>query len=394
MAKKRERRKSRRVRPERIPSVPDCKNFTGYRPCIPYTNCLERCQDPKPRGVRILVINLEAMGNVLVATTLLEPLKRRYPESTISWITLGNAAPLLMHNPFLDAVFVWGMESWMRLQAMKFDVVINLDKSVHAGAFIASLTSKKKLGYGIDENGVIVPLNREAVYNYRLGLDDQLKFRVNTRSTSQLLTEAVGLRYQRDGYLLQLSPEEQQFCARYIIEKNITAPVVVGFNTGCSLLYPNKKMTIEQHVILIEALSKRDEVRLLLLGGPEDTERNAEIARRVGAKVIPTPTTEGLRRGLCYINLCDVVISGDSFGMHVAIALKKHVIAWFGVSCPQEIDLFDRGVKFIPQGLSCSPCWKKECPYNLECVQMIDLDGMIREVDSFILRRVEKGPVR
>jgi heptosyltransferase-2 len=122
-------------------------------------------------------------------------------------------------------------------------------------------------------------------------------------------------------------------------------------------------------------------VRVVLVGGPEDTLRNAEIARQAGAKAHNTPTTEGVRRGLCYVNLCDVVITGDSFGMHAAIGLKKHVIVWFGVSCPEEIDLFDRGIKLIPEGLECSPCWKQTCPYNLECIRMIDLDRISAEVE-------------
>jgi heptosyltransferase II len=66
--------------------------------------------------------------------------------------------------------------------------------------------------------------------------------------------------------------------------------------------------------------------------------------------------------------------------MHAAIGLKKKVIVWFGVSCPQEIDLFDRGIKLIPEGLHCSPCWKRQCPYGLECIQMIDLDRIVEEV--------------
>ncbi len=265
--------------------------------------------------------------------------------------------------------------------ASEIDVVINVDKSRHAGAFIASLNAAKKLGYGINDRGVIVPLNPEAEYNYRLGLDDHLKFRVNTKPNPQLLAEAVGLTYRRDEYVLALTREEENYCDRYRQENGLLdARLVVGFNTGCSLLYPNKKLTIEQHVIVLRRLAKEPGVRLVLLGGPEDTERNAEIARQLGPVVLNTPTTEGVRRGICYENVCDVVVSGDSFGMHVAIGLRKFVIAWFGVSCPQEIDLFDRGVKLIPEGLACSPCWKHECPYNLECVQMVDLDRIVDEV--------------
>jgi heptosyltransferase-2 len=151
-------------------------------------------------------------------------------------------------------------------------------------------------------------------------------------------------------------------------------------------------MTIEQHVELIKRLSKYDDIKLVLLGGPEDTERNEEIFKRsiqidgVAGKLINTPTTEGIRRGICYENICDVVITGDSYGMHLAIALKKFTIAWFGLSSWTEIDLYDRGVKLIPEGLECAPCWKKVCPYNLECIQMIDLD----RIEKIVLEYKEK----
>ena len=93
--------------------IPDCEHFSGYKPCYPGTTCLEECADPKPTGKQILIINLEAMGNVLVTTTLLPALKRKYPVSTIRWITLANAAPLLAYNPLVNKVYVWGPESWL-----------------------------------------------------------------------------------------------------------------------------------------------------------------------------------------------------------------------------------------------------------------------------------------
>jgi len=368
--------------------IPDCTNFNGYKPCFPGTNCLEECVDPHPRGKRILIVNLEAMGNVLVTTTLLPAIKRKYPRSTVSWVTLNNAYRLLDNNPLIDAVYRWDPEGMLRLQAMEFDIVMNIDKSSHTGAFLRTLRAKKKVGYGITGDGVIIPLNREAEYNYRLGLDDNLKFRVNQQPNTRLLCEAMGLPYKRDEYVLELSREEQLYAEGYKREAGLDgAGLVVGLNTGCSLLYPNKKMTIDQHVVLAKELSKLAGVRIVLLGGPEDTERNAEIVRQCGDLVVSTPTTEGVRRGICYEQVCDVVVSGDSFGMHVAIGLKKYVIVWFGVSCPPEIDLFDRGVKLIPEGLECSPCWKKACPYNLECIQMIDLERIVTEVDAYRRRR-------
>ena len=138
-------------------------------------------------------------------------------------------------------------------------------------------------------------------------------------------------------------------------------------------------MTIDQHVYLIKKLLESANVKVILLGGPEDTNRNEEIYSHFKDKIINTPTNLGVRKGACFEQLADVIITGDSFGMHLAIALKKYVIAWFGVSCWTEIDLYERGVKLFQDNLFCSPCWKKVCPYNLECIQMIDLDRIVIE---------------
>jgi ADP-heptose:LPS heptosyltransferase len=369
-------------------TIPSCKHFTGYKPCFPGINCLDGCHRDDPIGTKILIVNLDAMGNVLVTTSLLPAIKRKYPESTVTWITLKNAAPLLQENPLIDRVFLWEPESWLILQEMMFDVILNVDKSRRSCAFTMKLRASEKLGFGLDANGVIVPLNRGAEENYRLGLDDHLKFRVNQKTVPQIQCEQFNLDFRRDPYLLVLNKQELEYCRAYRREHELdAASLVVGFNTGCSELYPNKKMTVDQHVTLIERLSVLPGVRVLLLGGPEDTVRNAEIARRAGNSVLNTPTTEGVRRGLCSVNVCDLVVSGDSFGMHAAIGLQKHVIAWFGLSCWTEIDLFDRGVKLIPEGLACAPCWNKVCPYGLECIAGIDLEAIISHVRALVKER-------
>jgi len=383
------KQKQRSKRPPRI-TIPTCKHFTGYKPCFPDTRCYEECVAFEAIGTKILIVNLDAMGNVLLTTSLLPALKREYPESSIYWVTLKNAAPLLENISLLDRVYMWEPESWLVLQQMSFDLVLNVDKSQRSCAFTNSIRSKQKLGFGLNAHGQIVPLNKETEYNYRLGLDDKLKFRLNQKTVQQIQCEQFKLPYKRDEYMLTLSEKELEFCEAYKRQCGLDATgLIIGFNTGCSELYPNKKMTIEQHIILIEKLSQMQDDRLVLVGGPEDTQRNAEITRSVKEKVLNTPTTEGVRRGLCYINVCDVIISGDSFGMHAAIGLKKHVIVWFGVSCWTEIDLYERGKKLILHGLECSPCWKRSCPYNLECIQMIDLNMIVRHVREYASSSIE-----
>ena len=369
----------------KVKIIPDCKRFTGYKPCFPDHNCWEDgCKENIPTGTKILIINLDAMGDVLMTTAQLPGMKRKFPESTIYWITLKNTAPLLYHNQFVDHVFEYNAESISILQQLKFDFVMNVDKSQRSCALLNSVDAKRKLGFGLNDGGKIIPVNEGANYNYKLGMADHFKFKINTRTGQDYLAETFELDNNYSEYIFNFSDEEKSFIQNY---KNVVgikeSDFVVGFNTGCSLLYPNKKMTVAQHTFLIEQLLKKGTYKVALFGGPEDTERNAEIYSNFTGKIINTPTTGGVRKGACYESIADVVITGDSFGMHLAIALKKFVIAWFGVSCWTEIDLYNRGVKLFQENLECSPCWKKKCPYDLECIKMIDPDRIVTEVDQF-----------
>lgn len=364
--------------------IPACKRFSGYKPCFPDHNCWEDgCKDYIPVGKKILIINLDAMGDVLMTTAQLPSIKRKYPESTIYWITLKNAAPLLLNNPLIDHVYNFDASSLLILQQMKFDYVMNVDKSQQSCALLNSINAQQKRGFGLNENGKIIPVNEGANYNYKLGMDDHFKFKINQRTGQDYLAETFELDFKRDEYILELTQDEKDFIEKYKKKVGIRKKdKVIGFNTGCSELYPNKKMTVEQHIYLIRKLLKK-KYKIILLGGPEDTTRNKEIYSHFNGKIINSPTTEGLRRGICYESIPDIIVTGDSLGMHIAIGLKKYVIVWFGVSCWTEIDLYERGVKLFQEDLFCSPCWKKQCPYNLECIKMIDLDRIILEIDNY-----------
>ncbi len=365
--------------------VPDCKVFTGYKPCVPHKLC-EGCQDRQPMGTRILIVNLDALGTVLATTAQLPALKRAYPHSHITWITRKASLSLFENNHLVDHLVEWNDENRMVIAQQKFELSLNADKSRAAAAFMNMVNAGAKRGFGLNENGAIISLNAGAEYSYRMGVDDVFKFRGNTRTGNDILAEAWEIRYHRDEYVLSLSPAELKECMRWKTELGLDdTPLVVGFNTGCSEIFPLKKLEVEVQAEAIRQIAEEmPEVRIILLGGREDTERNQKIAELTGGIAIQTPTTLGLRTGIILENLADVVISGDSLGMHIAIGLRKYVIAWFGLSCAAEIDLYDRGVKII-RDLSCAPCWKKVCdmPYGPICMTEFKPEWLVAAVREY-----------
>ena len=365
----------------------DCRLFTGYKPCQ-YKRACEDCQHYDPVNKRIVIVSLEALGAVLRSTCLLPAIKREHPGSHITWVTLKSALPLLDNNPMIDRVILVEAKTLPVLQHLEFDVLYAVDKSAEAGALAEIIKAEKKFGFGLDVSGVIRPLSKEASYQYQVGLDDQLKFYDNQKPETQQITETMGLAWQKDPYVLEFTDAEKKIIAAQHQELtfNGKAKGVIGYNTGCSLLFPYKKFTVERSVALIAAWRKAfPDYTIALLGGPEDTERQELMKQEFSNDpwVVNTPTTGGLRSGMRWMAGADIVLSGCSLGLHIAIALKKPVIAWFGVSCIQEIDVYDRGVK-IQSKVSCSPCWKKSCDNEPKCFDMVPLDEILEATSKLL----------
>ena len=59
--------------------------------------------------------------------------------------------------------------------------------------------------------------------------------------------------------------------------------------------------------------------------------------------------------------------------MHIGIGLKKHVLAMFGPTCHQEIDLYGRGDKVIST-IGCAPCYKNKCDLKDNCMTAISVN--------------------
>lgn len=358
-----------------------CRHFSGYKPCGKNEEC-ERasCRHYESIGPRVLIVHLEALGAVLRSTSLLKAVRRRFAHAHVTWVTKAPAQALLQNLNDVDRVLTTSAEDLLKLSALTFDVALVIDKSLAATGVVEAAKSVREVrGFRADPvAGAIVPANPEALELWRLGLSDQQKFFENQKTEQQLVHEALALGpYRRDPYEVRLAPAEMELA---MARRRQWAPgggPIVGINTGCSPTLPAKKLSIEGHRRLILRWLKDPRFRdttLVLLGGPEDSERNEAIARDL--PVIVSPTRAGLRDGLASVEACDVVFSGDSLGLHMAIGLGKWVVAWFGPSCPQEIDLYDRGVKILTQA-PCSPCWKRVCRQPVMCYDQVDFDQVL-----------------
>lgn len=358
----------------------ECRHFNGYKPCGKSEICDPLCPHLNVPSVRILLVHLEALGAVVRSTALLPAIRRKYPNAHVTWVTKKPAHLLLAENPLVDRVLTTDAEDLLKLSSLEFDIALMVDKGQTSAGILKLTRADLVYGFTIDaRTGAVLPATEAANELWEIGLSDRKKFFENQKTETQLAHEALELGpWQRDDYVLRLNEAERRETARRRAEWAPGGETIVGLNTGCSGVVQYKKLTVERHRELIEALFRTPGVKVVLLGGKEDTERNAQIADGFDG-VISSPTTLGLRDGIVSVAACDIVVSGDSLGMHLAIALKKWTVAWFGPTCAHEIDLYDRGVR-VMSAASCGPCWKRSCSRSPMCYDLVSVDDLMSAV--------------
>ncbi len=355
---------------------PDCRHFPGDRPCDIHkrtgVHC-DTCTEYSPRGQRILVIKFDALGDVLRTTCLLPSLKKKYPQSYIVWLTRSNAVSLFENNPLVDDV--WRAEdptTLSRLDVMEFDLMIHPDASPASAAFAQRATARERLGFGLNPDGSIRCYNAEAEPWLEMGAFDDLK-KANRKTYQQIIHDIARLSYERSEIMVILSEPEKRMTAGFRSRHKLERfPLLVGLNTGAGGRWQFKKWTLDGYRELIRRLISDLKCGVLLYGGPEEVERNHELAA-ISPDVIDTGTNNNVREFFALVDLCDILVTGDTMALHVATALKKQVVCLFGPTSANEIDDYGRIQKIQPD-LDCLVCYKMECDFVPNCMESIRVD--------------------
>jgi len=381
----------------------DCRHYTGYKPCGRGELCAE-CERFEPRGFRILIIKLGAMGDVVRTLCLLPALRARYSPCHITWITAPESLEILRHAPGIDRRLAMRIEDILALELEQFDLLMNFDKDAEALALAARTRAADKRGFAPHPQfGTLSIYNEASLYALRLGLSDELKFRKNTKTVPEIVFEMAELPYRGEEYALEADPRARARAAeRFAAWEQAAAAQeldgaqestqalrgngassaalrVVAIYTGCGDRFPTKQWTVDGFCALIQGLLQKSPaatagaagaasaqdarpIACMIVGGPREREFNAEILRRVGhPRLWDAGCGNSIADFLALLERCDCVVSSDSLGMHFAIALRRPVVALFGPTAHREVGLFGRG-EIIATDLECAPCYLARCP--------------------------------
>jgi ADP-heptose:LPS heptosyltransferase len=326
----------------------------------------------KNETLKILIIQTAFIGDVVLATPLVEKLRRFYRHATLDFLLRQGNEKLLAKHPHLRKIWVWNKkqskyrEMWRilrQIRAERYDVVVNCQRFAASGLLTALSGARQTIGF--DKNPFSIFFERRLPH--RFGTAEQPLHEVS-RNLS-LIEHLSDTSFERPR--LYPSPADcaraAEICgsAQYVC----IAPTSVWFT---------KQYLAHKWVELIRALP--DALHVALLGGPDDASACAAIAA-----IAARPYIHNLAGRLTFLESAALMQGAvmnyvnDSAPMHIASAVNAPVTAVFCSTLPAFgfTPLSDQSrIVQTRENLACRPCGlhgRPACPLgHFRCAEGIE----------------------
>ena len=307
---------------------------------------------------RILVFSFSFIGDAVLSTTVIRPLRAHFPDAHITFLVGPRAVDLFATEPNIDATIVYdnrgkhaGWKGRLRLiktlRLDKFDLVVNLRDSLMARCI------------GAEHWGMVRrESNRHAVTRY---LEVLQRRGVDTTDAHPCL---------------QLTKAEYTDARRFLTAAGITSEqLLIGIHPGGNWEY--KLWDTKNYAQLANALCKKQKASILLFAGPSEQELQTRVSEMIDTPPILVET-KNLRHLAALISACDVYIGNDTGPMHIAAAVGTPVVALFGSTNHIRSGPYGEKHTVLESGidLGCNPCHPGRNPGGCGAGSCAVIDGI------------------
>jgi len=328
---------------------------------------------------RYLIIAPAWVGDMIMAQTLFITLKQRDPDCVIDVVAPKSTAALLNFMPQINEV-------------------INL--SLGHGQF--EFKARRQMGLSLRDKGytqAIVMTNswKSALIPWfanvpkRTGWRGEFRYyllndvRLLDKSKYPLMIEQfIALAYSPKIMLPQPLPKpslsvstEAKLRVMSQFQLDIEKPILAlcpGAEYGPAKQWP------AQYYAEVAKAKHAEGWQVWIFGSPKDKAVAEDIQHLSGNICVNLAGQTNLAEAVDLIACADTVVTNDSGLMHVASALDKNVIAIYGSSSPKFTPPLSHHAKILSLNLSCSPCFKRECPLgHLNCLKQLTPDRVLKE---------------
>ncbi len=286
---------------------------------------------PEPK--RILLIRLEHVGDVLMATPAIRALRKRYPRAVIDVLVRDFTAPILQKNRNVSKVIVWNAPwlsslgsraSWSSVSKMirslrgkNYDIAVDFHGDPRNILFARKI-AKYAVGFGARGFGFL--LNKAVPYGSRHAIDRNLA-----------LVQAVGAKPFGSEMEMPVSASDRRVAAKLVPTGRW---VCIAPGSGRA----EKNWLPERWAAVADELVEHHNMRVVFTGSRRENELVQGILNRMRQqdKALNIAGKTSLSQLAAVLERCLLVLCPDSGTMHIARAVKTPLIGLFAVENPKE----------------------------------------------------------
>ena len=351
--------------------------------------------------MNILLIRLSSMGDVIHVLPALRALRISFPKATIGWVVEDAHAQLLSGLPEIDRLYViskrrshgswkeqWNLAREMRsrLREVHWDVAIDFQglwKSLRVARWSGA---KRLLGYAPN------PEKTHWFYTDKVPLPTMNRHAVDRH------LDLIGLL----GCSVRYASYRGEF------ERDFTLPIQPSHRMKADEILSGLKLPADQPRVLLNFSARKpanqwgpgrfaeladrllqEGLSPVLTGGPDDHDGEKVILDLLG-KPLPSLVGKcGLLDLAAVMARFDVLVTGDTGPMHVAVCAGLPVVAVFGAANPVRTGPYSPTAVVLQEPYQCQPCYRRECKFKQHpapCMVDITAEQVLQEVNRFCLR--------
>jgi heptosyltransferase-2 len=295
-------------------------------------------------STRVLVVRYSALGDVVLATTILAPLRARFADLHLEWVTDPLYAPLLEGLPDVAAVHALrrgkgGNSAQLRRDLRgRFDIAIDLQNKLRTALHVREAAPRR------------ITFRRRTVWqgvSAAFGYDPPL----NSAHATELYAEALRPLGTGPPGRTQISLSPQARARAGELLERIRAPIVA---LAPGARWATKRWAPQRFAEVAESLAAEG-ASLVLAGGPGDREAFAQLKAGLRAPVAADLSSLSIEALAAALARVDLLVSNDSGPVHLASAVGTPVLALYGPTSTVRWGPRPPG-RSLSLALPCAPC--------------------------------------
>jgi len=335
------------------------------------------------KNKRILIVEVNWLGDVLFSTAAIRALKGKYPQSYIGVLVHNRCRDVLVGNPYISEIIILDEEGKHRglfgklslihrLRTKRFDTVYLFHRSFTRTLICLLSGIRNRIGYHTSKRRFLLTesitppegiIHRAAYYYYLI-----------TRNIPE------DIRFLRSDF--SIADTDLSYINVTLRKEDIKGDkkVVVIHSVGNWL---PKRWPRENFSKLADELIEKFKVVVIFSGSAQEKKNITAILKLMKNKALDMAGKTTLKQLGALFAKAELIISADSGPLHIAIALSKPVVALFGPTSKEITGpLNQEDTILLQKEIDCViPCYRQDCLDN-RCMKQISVEDVINSIEE------------